>query len=410
VWSVRGKREKRVLQGHDADVRGVALSGDGLTAVSCSFDKSVVVWDVKKGMLRERHEGHTDKVFGVALDRKGTRAVSCSWDMSLRVWDTGRRGARPAVLQPPSLGYGSRGGPAAPSSLLGARGPSEAVRVAATRQQGGGPAGAGAGEDVAPLLGPRKARVRVELREEARLPRALDPDDVDLVGDADEAAWAAAILQEEARARVRPAGPLAAIGTGGDSGDEADSEGEDEDEEEEEEEDIEDEEAQLHRKKRDGRLRSSAALMLGFFGLFPWLAGCCVGGGLFAADKRTRYINRASLLFFLLAVGGIAAALVIRFTVPDNALCSACSTMCARPCTGCGECIAAGNFWCGLADGSAAPFCSVSDKSVDRFIEVPVRAQQPAPQIPPASAPRVGPTRLARRRRSKLHPSERRSD
>ena len=187
VWSVRGKREKRVLQGHDADVRGVALSGDGLTAVSCSFDKSVVVWDVKKGMLRERHEGHTDKVFGVALDRKGTRAVSCSWDMSLRVWDTGRLGARPAVLQPPSLGYGSRGGSAAPSSLLGARGPSEAVRVAAARQQSGGPAGAGAGEDVDPLLGPRKARVRVELREEARLPRALDPDDVDLLGDADEA-------------------------------------------------------------------------------------------------------------------------------------------------------------------------------------------------------------------------------
>ena len=227
---------------------------------------------------------------------------------------------------------------------------------------------------------------------------------------------------------MRPAGPLAAMGTGGDSGDEADSEGEEE-EEEEEEEDIEDEEAQLHRKKRDGRLRSSAALMLGFLGLFPWLAGCCVGGGLFAADKRTRYMNRASLLFFLLAVGGIAAALVIRFTVPDNALCSACSTMCARPCTGCGECIAAGNLWCEWADGTAAPFCSVSDESVDRFIEVPVRAQQPAPQTPPSSAPRVsppplptvaptrrptvlcvGPTRLARRRRSKLHPSERRSD
>jgi hypothetical protein len=47
--------------GHTDDVRGVSAAWDGRLAASCSFDKTVGVWDLVTGQEVSAMEGHTDK-------------------------------------------------------------------------------------------------------------------------------------------------------------------------------------------------------------------------------------------------------------------------------------------------------------------------------------------------------------
>ncbi len=76
----------RVLEGHSHIVKAVALSADGRTAVSGSYDRTVRVWDLATGQSRVL-EGHGDVVKAVALTADGRTAVSGSWDKTVRVWD-----------------------------------------------------------------------------------------------------------------------------------------------------------------------------------------------------------------------------------------------------------------------------------------------------------------------------------
>lgn len=76
-----------VLTGHSAEVTSVALSGDGRSAVSGSFDNTVRVWDLTTGHCRAVLVGHTDPITSVALSVNGIIAVSTAEDDTLRVWD-----------------------------------------------------------------------------------------------------------------------------------------------------------------------------------------------------------------------------------------------------------------------------------------------------------------------------------
>ena len=77
----------RSLEGHTAWVSAVALSPDGSTIVSGSFDRTVKVWDARDGRLRRSLEGHTAWVSAVALSPDGSTIVSGSHDRTIRAWD-----------------------------------------------------------------------------------------------------------------------------------------------------------------------------------------------------------------------------------------------------------------------------------------------------------------------------------
>ena len=87
VWDLASGQLVRTLKGHTAWVSGVALTSDGLRAVSSSEDKMLNVWDVESGEVVRTLEGHRGGVSGVALTSDGLRAVSASYDMTLKVWD-----------------------------------------------------------------------------------------------------------------------------------------------------------------------------------------------------------------------------------------------------------------------------------------------------------------------------------
>ena len=92
VWEVETGRELRTLQGDTRAINGVALSGDGKSAVSASEDNTLKVWDVMTGCELRTLQGHTNWVNGVALSGDGRHAVSASLDHTLKVWEveTGR--------------------------------------------------------------------------------------------------------------------------------------------------------------------------------------------------------------------------------------------------------------------------------------------------------------------------------
>jgi WD40 repeat protein len=88
-WDLETGRVLRILEGHSAWVSGVAVTPDGKRAVSASWDKTLRVWDLETGTTLRTLEGHSDGVRSVEVTPDGKRALSASGDGTLRVWDLG---------------------------------------------------------------------------------------------------------------------------------------------------------------------------------------------------------------------------------------------------------------------------------------------------------------------------------
>ena len=87
----------RTLQGHTDTVRSLALSSDGKTLFSGSYDNSIRQWNVDAGHgeLKQTLQGHTDAVMSLALSSDGKTLFSAggnpynsgSYDNSIRQWN-----------------------------------------------------------------------------------------------------------------------------------------------------------------------------------------------------------------------------------------------------------------------------------------------------------------------------------
>lgn len=70
----------------ETGVSGMALSPNGNTIGSGSWDGTVRLWDIKTGKVIARWKGHTVRV-SVCWSVDGERVVSGSWDGTARLWD-----------------------------------------------------------------------------------------------------------------------------------------------------------------------------------------------------------------------------------------------------------------------------------------------------------------------------------
>jgi len=77
----------RILAGHTGTVNSVALSADGRTLVSGSWDKTIRLWEVATGRELRRFEGHTGYVNSLALSGDGRTLVSGFEDTTIRLWE-----------------------------------------------------------------------------------------------------------------------------------------------------------------------------------------------------------------------------------------------------------------------------------------------------------------------------------
>ncbi len=74
------------LTGHKQIVDSVAISPDGQTLVSGSYDETIKVWELSTGKLIRTLTGHADAVWSVAISPDGQSLVSGSQDKTIKVW------------------------------------------------------------------------------------------------------------------------------------------------------------------------------------------------------------------------------------------------------------------------------------------------------------------------------------
>lgn len=91
VWDLIHGRCLRILEGHEAPVKAVALDRHGARAASGDDDR-ILVWDTRSGEIVHEMRGHTNHVSAVAFAPSGTWLATAAWDQTVRLWHvaTGR--------------------------------------------------------------------------------------------------------------------------------------------------------------------------------------------------------------------------------------------------------------------------------------------------------------------------------
>ncbi|KAG2742650.1 WD40 repeat-like protein [Suillus brevipes Sb2] len=88
VWNVKsGKQIGDDWRDGDSAVWSIALSPDGKKVVSGSNDGAVRLWDIDTCKVVKKWTGHTDRVLSVCWSRDGRRVSSGSLDGTARQWE-----------------------------------------------------------------------------------------------------------------------------------------------------------------------------------------------------------------------------------------------------------------------------------------------------------------------------------
>merc|ERR1711963_1004925 len=79
---------QRSLTGHSHFVSDVVLSSDGQFALSCSWDRSLRLWELETGNTTRTFNSQTGDVLSVAFSADNRQIVSGSRDKTLKLWNT----------------------------------------------------------------------------------------------------------------------------------------------------------------------------------------------------------------------------------------------------------------------------------------------------------------------------------
>ena len=95
-WSLETNTAEQVLRFHDGAVNAVAFLGDGRVATS-GTDARIAIWNAGETQPRTVLEGHTAPVVALAVSPDGKMLASASWDRTVRLWPFA--GGSPRVLE-----------------------------------------------------------------------------------------------------------------------------------------------------------------------------------------------------------------------------------------------------------------------------------------------------------------------
>jgi guanine nucleotide-binding protein subunit beta-2-like 1 protein len=79
---------KKSLLGHNHFVQDIALSRDGMFVITCSWDKTMRLWNLAEGKTESRFVGHTADVLSVSFSPDNRLIVSGSRDKTIKIWNT----------------------------------------------------------------------------------------------------------------------------------------------------------------------------------------------------------------------------------------------------------------------------------------------------------------------------------
>ena len=88
LWNFATQSHIRSYTGHTQGVLAVAFSADGRRAVSGGADQTIHIWDIDSGdAIGKPLTGHTSWVSSVAFTPDGSKVLSASDDQTVRLWD-----------------------------------------------------------------------------------------------------------------------------------------------------------------------------------------------------------------------------------------------------------------------------------------------------------------------------------
>ena len=87
-WSLKTESAEQVLRFHADAVNAVAFLRDGRMATA-GADEKVAIWTPGRREPDEVFEGHRAPIVSLAISPDGARLVSASWDHTVRVWSLG---------------------------------------------------------------------------------------------------------------------------------------------------------------------------------------------------------------------------------------------------------------------------------------------------------------------------------
>ncbi|KAF8833971.1 WD40 repeat-like protein [Paxillus ammoniavirescens] len=80
-------RPLMTMSGHKEEIRKIAYLPGGERIVTCSFDRTVRIWNVETGEQEGTTMEHEAWVYGLAVTMDGKRVLSGGGDKRIRVWD-----------------------------------------------------------------------------------------------------------------------------------------------------------------------------------------------------------------------------------------------------------------------------------------------------------------------------------
>ncbi len=88
LWDTETKELFHILPGHkEGPVYACGFSPSGEKIISCSEDKTLILWDANTGKQINTYTGHTSRVSSCHFNPNGKTFVSGSWDFTLKIWD-----------------------------------------------------------------------------------------------------------------------------------------------------------------------------------------------------------------------------------------------------------------------------------------------------------------------------------
>lgn len=77
---------RRTLTGHKDIIESIAISSDGQTIVSGSYDGTIKLWSLRTGELQNTLKGHNHRVTCIAISPDGQMIASGSYDQTIKLW------------------------------------------------------------------------------------------------------------------------------------------------------------------------------------------------------------------------------------------------------------------------------------------------------------------------------------
>ena len=87
MWNMESGKLLKTFAGHDSHVNAVTFSPDEKYLYSGSMDNRIKLWDIKSGEAVRTFNGHSSYVNNVIVNAKGTYVFSSSGDQTIKVWD-----------------------------------------------------------------------------------------------------------------------------------------------------------------------------------------------------------------------------------------------------------------------------------------------------------------------------------